>query len=190
MMEGNFDEDVIVPHKSNKKPIVANTDNIDSPKQKRVWPYIVAVLLIIGIIIAVIILIYQPLNPLTSDIVIDQEEDKPVSTGESLYTTPSDSEDPEGDFLNYLEEKKEASKDEDSKFDSDMEIIGFQIISERYEEAETALSKYDPNTLSAQHQFQLYNVYMNLYRATENQAKFDEYNILSSDARKRIATGE
>ena len=202
-------EDIIIPKKSSKVPVVATEKS--GKEEKPVKPSPLETQdpssfkpnaakkshkgLFIGIIITVLALgggvTYYILNNPSSE--NPSEETTPEEEGTSaevevLYVTPEDSEDPVGDFTAHLEEEKAKATNHEEAVEAEHSLIAFNIAIEKYDEALAGLNNFDTSEFSEEEWYRYYNTYVNYYKSRgldEENALLDEYSQKAADAFNR-----
>lgn len=205
-----MDEDIIIPKKSAKVPVVATEKSgkeekpitpsspVESPETSSFKPNAAKKPhkgLFIGIIVAVLLIgggvgTYYFLNKRPDD---SSEETTPEEEGTSaevevLYVTPEDSEDPVGDFTAHLEEEKAKATNHEEAFEAELSLIAFNIAIEKYDEALAGLNNFDTSEFSEEEWYRYYNTYVNYYKSRgldEENALLDEYSQKAADAFNR-----
>ena len=193
-MDGNNKDegDIIIPKKSNKIPVVVEEEKRELKphpikKASPVVPIIiisVLVLAIIGLIIFLILGNNNGNNP--EDFAPDETSEGTSAEVEVLYSTPDDSEDPVGDFTNYLKEEEAKAETEEEKYDAIFRQISFNIAIEEYDKAKEILDSIDESTLGKEDLYRYLNSYAVYYEAIGENALFDEYTMKATEARNRL----
>lgn len=116
-------------------------------------------------VVAIAVVIFFIIRSLPSAPNQTDEEGNYVPT--VAYSTPADSEDPEGDYLNYLEEEKNKAKTSVEELTAILNQANFEVMTEDYDAALAILDAIDPaNYPSHSELFQLYSAYARLYAET------------------------
>lgn len=159
--------------------------NAESKKPKKPLPP----LAIVGIILAVIALgtgLYFLLRSRASS------EADLVPAPEIVYTTPEGSEDPEEDYLNYLDKQKSSAKSSSEQLSLTLDAFNMKLMLKKYDEAQEILDAIDESAYSSPSElYQLYSAYARLYdtSALDNATLFAEYTA-KADEQHKILTGE
>lgn len=203
-----MDEDIIIPKKSSKVPVVAGESSAkpekveasekSSPSPDSSFKPNVAqksnVGLIIGIIAGVLLLAggvaFFVMNNKPKETAEEKtpEEEGTSAEVEVTYVTPEDSTDPVGDFMNHLEEEKNKASTDEEKFEADLSKITFNIAIENYADALAGLEAFDTSTFSEEDWYRYYNTYVNYYKSRgldEENALLDEYSMKATEAFNR-----
>lgn len=94
----------------------------------------------------------------------DKSSDDPESLATITYITPEDSEDPEGDYLNYLKSKTAKAKNGIDKISALVQESAQYISMNDMESARAALDGIDESSLETnEEKYSYYNAYANLY---------------------------
>lgn len=194
IMDGNTqnDEDIIIPKKSNKTPVIAEIEKRELKprpikKASPAVPIIIISVLALAIIGLAIFLIFgnkSSYNP--EDYAPDETSEGTSAEVEVLYSTPEDSEDPVGDFTNYLKEEENKAKTEEEKLDAVFRLVSFNIAIEDYDGAKEILDSIDESTLNKEDLYRYLNSYAVYYEAIGENALFDEYTMKATEARNRL----
>ena len=88
--------------------------------------------------------------------------DEPIV--KSVYTTPVDSTDPEGDYIAYLEQNIKDASTSAEKLSAILRLAEYFRMNSQFERCLAVLDTIDPNTLSAEREYYVYySAYAELY---------------------------
>lgn len=144
---------------------------------------IVAAILVVALGVAVYFLFFKKPAPAV--------DENGVPLPETVYTTPEGSEDPEGDYLEYLEKQKSTAKTPDAALSATIDEFNLKLMLEKYDEAATILAGVDENSLTDSGKYQLYSAYTRLYAASalNDPISLAEYQS-KAETQYKIITGE
>ncbi len=184
-------DEIIIPKKNSKTP---STSNAPEEKKSTNRPLMIALVCVCVFVVVLIIAIAILASNKTGTSGENEEDTTSEDTSEdvkveTIYTTPDDSEDPEADYDNFLNEQKAKAETPEEIFDAEITIIANNIANEKYDDSLTRLDAISRDNLSADQLFRLYNVYTRLFEGTGDTARYDEY-VLLRDEQRDILIGE
>ena len=184
----NGDEDIIIPKKSKKIPVIASEVLNEQRKKNTNRIYIICgTIVIILIILSVYILISTSVQNKAS---LVEEVDDNVETEEveTVYVTPDDSSDPVGDYQKWLEDKKNTAETDEEAFDTELIIIENLITNNKLEEAKDRLDSVDREEMSHEQLFRLFNVYTLVFEANGDEEQYHTYINLRTEQMNLLNT--
>ena len=184
----NGDEDIIIPKKSKKIPVIASEVLNEQRKKNTNRIYIICgTIVIILIILSVYILISTSVQNKAS---LVEEVDDNVETEEveTVYVTPDDSSDPVGDYQKWLEDKKNTAETDEEAFDTELIIIENLITNNKLEEAKDRLDSVDREEMSHEQLFRLFNVYTLVFEANGDEEQYHTYINLRTEQMNLLST--
>ena len=105
----------------------------------------------------------------------------------TVYVTPKDSEDPEADYLEYLESTK---TDPESTLNATLSQFNFKMFGKKTDEAFTFLKTIDVSEYSDSPEslYKIYSAYAYYYSpgGVDDSASYEKYNALAEEQRKLL----
>ena len=119
----------------------------------------------------------------------DIEEGDSLTPVEVLYI--DEGEDEETGLQSFVEEKITETKnegDETESFRYKMMLLNIKTSDGEYDAVLSELNSYNPETLSYEEQFMLYNTFSRVYEALDDTEKYNEYYNLALNAHENYAS--
>ncbi|MBQ3261503.1 hypothetical protein IJH29_02520 [Candidatus Saccharibacteria bacterium] len=187
----NHDEEIIVPETNQKaKTAVFERETRESVNKgaKHVLLILIIIALAITVVALLIILLTNRNNGTGESSNGDTYENAPTSAG-TIYVTPTDSTDPEGDYMKWLDEQKTSAENSVDTLRATLNQASFQISLENYTEAKNILDSIDLSAHQSNTElFQYWNVYSRLYSPTalDDATLYEEYSARAISYRDAI----
>ena len=183
-------EDIIIPKKSKKVPVrTAETQNEVSKKRTPIILIAgIVIFVIVAVIITVVIVINNPGNNESGTETSEVDDGNKVEV-KTIYATPDDSEDPDGDYKKWLEDQKEKAESDSERFDAEIRIINNEISKGNYDDALSRLDAISRDSLDDTQLFRLYNVYTRVFDGNGDTERYNEYVQLRTE-KLNIINGE
>lgn len=188
---------------TNSTPVIATNDNPHTPvPSKSSKRLLIIISSIVGVAVIGLITFFLFLRPTAT--LVPEGDSEPSLDDESIdysvpievtttYSTPENSEDPEQDYINHLEQQKKSAKNSTEELEAILSQASIKIAWGEYDEAKTIIDNIDMSKYpSANEQFMYYNVLSNLYDkdALNNPELYQEYYDKATNLRYESLMGQ